>query len=168
MRWFRRTPIGSARWVVLDCETSGLDAAQDRLLSVGAVAVAGGEIRLADRFSAVVAQAVASAPENILIHGIGGDEQRAGRPLAEIIAELHAYIGEGVPVAFHAPFDAGVLRRHGLRARTDWVDLATLMPVCRKPRPLWLPDTITASPSRHTTPGSRVTCTTGRTSSTCR
>jgi DNA polymerase-3 subunit epsilon len=129
MRWFRRTPIGSARWVVLDCETSGLDAAQDRLLSVGAVAVAGGEIRLADRFSAVVAQAVASAPENILIHGIGGDEQRAGRPLAEIIAELHAYIGEGVPVAFHAPFDAGVLRRHGLRARTDWVDLATLMPV---------------------------------------
>jgi len=128
MRWFRRTPIGSARWVVLDCETSGLDTAHDRLLSVGAVAVSAGEIRLADRFSALVGQAIPSAPENILIHGIGGDAQRSGRPLPEIIAELRAYVGEGVPVAFHAPFDAGILRRHGLKLRADWIDLATLMP----------------------------------------
>jgi hypothetical protein len=37
MSWFRRTPLEGARWVVIDCETSGLDAARDRLLSVGAV-----------------------------------------------------------------------------------------------------------------------------------
>jgi hypothetical protein len=39
-----------------------------------------------------------------------------------LIAPLHE-----VPVAFHAPFDAGILRRHGLKLR-GWVDLATLMP----------------------------------------
>jgi len=128
MSWFRRTPIESARWVVLDCETSGLDPAHDRLLSVGAIAVRAGEIRLADRFSALVGQATPSAPENILVHGIGGDAQRAGRPLAEVIAELRAYVGEGVPVAFHAPFDAQILRRHGLKLPAGWIDLATLMP----------------------------------------
>jgi DNA polymerase-3 subunit epsilon len=129
MTWFRRTPIESARWVVLDCETSGLDPARDRLLSIGAIAVSAGAIRLADSFNALVRQEIPSAPDNILIHGIGGDAQRGGRPLAEVVVLLRAYAGDGVPVAFHAPFDAGILARHGLKLAAHWIDLATLMPV---------------------------------------
>jgi DNA polymerase-3 subunit epsilon len=128
MKWFRRTPLESARWAVIDCETSGLDAERDRLLSVGAIAVSGGEIRLADCFSALVAQPFPSAPENILVHGIGGDAQRAGRPLPQVLAELRAYVADAVPVAFHAPFDESVLRRHGLKLAHRWLDLATLIP----------------------------------------
>ena len=137
MRWFRHTPLDTVRWVVLDCETSGLDIACDRLLSVGAVAVGGGEVRLTDQFSALVRQETPSAAENILIHGIAGDAQRGGRPAQQVIAELAEYVAEGVPVAFHAPFDAGILRRHGLRLEREWVDLATLLPVlfpARAPR----------------------------------
>ncbi len=52
MKWFQRTSIRTARWVVLDCETSGLDIARDRLLSVGAVAVRSGRVELADCFDA--------------------------------------------------------------------------------------------------------------------
>jgi DNA polymerase-3 subunit epsilon len=128
MTWFRRTSLDGVRWVVIDCETSGLDIARDRLLSVGAVAVRGERIQLGERFQAFVGQDKPSAVDNILVHGIGGDAQCAGRPLAEVIAELQAFVGEAVPVAFHAPFDAGILRRHGLRLAGDWVDLATLMP----------------------------------------
>jgi DNA polymerase-3 subunit epsilon len=128
MRWFRRTSLETVRWVVIDCETSGLDPARDRLLSVGAVAVTRGRIALGEHFVGYVGQETPSATENILIHGIGGDAQCAGRPLAEVMAELRAYVGEGVPVGFHAPFDAAILRRHGLRLAEDWVDLATLMP----------------------------------------
>lgn len=128
MRWFRSTPLDTVRWVVIDCETSGLDIARDRLLSAGAVAVGGDEVRLSDQFSALVRQETPSAAENILIHGIGGDAQRGGRAVEEVIADLAEYVGEGVPVAFHAPFDAGILRRHGLELEREWVDLATLMP----------------------------------------
>jgi DNA polymerase-3 subunit epsilon len=128
MKWRRRTSLDSVRWAVIDCETSGLDLARDRLLSVGAVAVSGGRITLEDRYYAMVHQDKPSAAENIVIHGIGGDAQCAGRPLAEVISELRAYIAGGVPVGFHAPFDAAVLRRHGLKLAEDWVDLATLMP----------------------------------------
>jgi len=137
MRWFRSTPLDTVRWVVIDCETSGLDIARDRLLSAGAVAVGGDEVRLTDQFSALVRQETPSAAENILIHGIAGDAQRGGRAVEEVIAELAEYVGEGVPVAFHAPFDAGILRRHGLELEREWVDLATLMPalfLARKPR----------------------------------
>lgn len=128
MSWFRRTPLEGARWVVVDCETSGLDAARDRLLSVGAVAVRDGRVELDEFFQSKIRQATPSARENIVIHGIGADEQRGGRGLDEVMAALNDFVGERLPVAFHAPFDAAVLRRHGLATRAKWLDLAALAP----------------------------------------
>ena len=124
-------PARSVRWVVIDCETSGLDAARDRLLSIGAVAVRGGRLEPADSFATVLRQEAASSTENILVHGIGADAQRAGQPAAEALAAFSDYLGDGLPVAFHAPFDAQVLQR-ALRgtgsklARARWLDLAPL------------------------------------------
>jgi DNA polymerase-3 subunit epsilon len=128
MTWFRRTPLEGARWVVIDCETSGLDAARDGLLSVGAVAVRDRSVDLQEFYQAKVRQTTPSASDNILVHGIGGDAQRGGQPLAEVIDCLARFLGDGLPVGFHAPFDAAVLRRHGLQARAKWLDLATLAP----------------------------------------
>lgn len=133
MRRFRHTPLADARWVVVDCETSGLDPKRDRLLSVGAVAVRGRRIALADAYGAVIAQARPSAPENIVIHGIGGEAQRSGRPAGEALRELSEFATGGTPVAFHAPFDAEILRRACKAAGAPtlprrWLDLARLAP----------------------------------------
>ena len=152
--WFRRTPLGEARWAAIDCETSGLDAARDRLLSVGVVPVLEGRIALGARFAALVRQEVASAPANILIHGIGGDAQRDGLLLQEVISNLAASVGDAIPVAFHAPFDAAVLKRHGFRARAPWHDLAVLAPILfpgRKAKVLddWLAEFGIATHARH-------------------
>jgi len=132
-RWFgaaRAVPLRAARWVVLDCETSGLDPARDRLLAVGAVAVRGARIGLGESFNAVLRQDVASDPANILIHGIGGDAQREGRPAAQALREFAEFMGDGLPVAFHAPFDEAVLVRAMASAapRQAWLDLARLAP----------------------------------------
>lgn len=125
---FRAQPIQTARWVVIDCETSGLDIARDRLLSVGAVAVREARVQAAECFQARVRQESPSAPENILIHGIGGDAQRQGDSAENAMNALDKFLADGVPVAFHAPFDAGILRRHGLKPRRAWHDLARLAP----------------------------------------
>jgi DNA polymerase III subunit epsilon len=136
--WLRRTPLGAARWVVIDCETSGLDMARDRLLSVAAVAVRDGRIALAESYEARVQQAFPSEPGNILIHGIGGDAQLTGRPLGAVMDELQRLIADAILVGFHAAFDATILRRQGVSSlRHDWVDLATLAPALfpeRRPR----------------------------------
>jgi DNA polymerase-3 subunit epsilon len=129
----RRVPLGDVRWVVIDCETSGLDPKRDRLLSFGAVLLRGGRIALADARSAVIRQAGPSAPENIVVHGIGGDTQLAGRPAEQALAELAAFAAEAVPAAFHAPFDAEILRRAFKAAGAPplprrWLDLAQLAP----------------------------------------
>ena len=128
MSWLRGTPLEAARWVVVDCETSGLDIARDRLLSVGAVAVTGNRVMTGESLAALVQQDAASRPDNILIHGIGGDAQRGGQPLSSVIAELQHFVGDANLAAFHAPFDARMLARHGLKAKRAWLDLAVLLP----------------------------------------
>jgi DNA polymerase-3 subunit epsilon len=141
----RRTPLAEARWAVIDCETSGLDPARDRLLSVGAVLVTGGRIEAGSAWQAFVAQAQPSDAANILIHGIGGDAQRSGRPPAEVIRNLESLAGEATAVAFHADFDATVLRRHGMKR--EWLDLAQLAPAlypARAARALALDDWLAA------------------------
>jgi DNA polymerase-3 subunit epsilon len=115
-------PLAAVRWVVVDCETSGLDMKRDRLLAVGGVAVRDTRVDYGDAFSATVKQATPSAPGNILVHGIGGDAQRGGRPLDEVMAAFDAWVSEGVLAAFHAPFDAAFLKRP-----IDF-DLAQLLP----------------------------------------
>jgi DNA polymerase-3 subunit epsilon len=95
---------------------------------VGAVAVRNGRVEVGERFEARVRQEAPSARENILVHGIGGDAQRQGRELPAVMAELADFLGDGIPVAFHAAFDAGILRRHGLKPRAAWLDLAALLP----------------------------------------
>lgn len=130
MRWpWRRTPLAAVRWVAIDCEASGLDAQRDRLLALGAVAVRGGRVEPAESFRALLRQERPSERGNILVHGIGGEAQLAGRPAAEALGAFSAFVGDGVPVAFHAAFDAELLRRAlGGAAPRRWLDLAALAP----------------------------------------
>jgi DNA polymerase-3 subunit epsilon len=148
------------RWVVIDCEASGLDPARERLLELGAVAVRAGRIEPADSFHARLRQEAPSAADNILVHGIGADAQRAGRPAPEALRSFAHYLGAGLPVAFHAEFDAALLGRalgaHGLEIAAPWLDLAQLAPAlyperARASRSLdeWLESCGIAAPGRH-------------------
>jgi DNA polymerase-3 subunit epsilon len=133
-RWLGRrgdadaVPPRAVRWVVVDCESSGLDPKRDRLLSIGAVAVRGGRIHHADSFCAVLRQARASAAANILVHGIGAEAQLGGRDGAEAMADFVRYAADGLPVAFHAPFDRALLERAEPSWKKRWLDLAQLAP----------------------------------------
>ena len=134
MSWFSRTPLAAARWAVVDCETSGLDINKDRLLSVAAVEAERDRIVAARSYAAVVRQEQPSAADNILVHGIGASAQLEGRPAGDVLRELNAFIGDAIPVAFHAPFDKAILERAFAQARIKaprrrWLDLAALGPV---------------------------------------
>jgi len=140
LNWLRRffaSPLreaaDQARWVVVDCESSGLDPGSDRLLSIGAIAVEAGRIRVDRGFSTVLRQASPSEASNIVIHGISGGEQLGGVDAREALLQFTAFSGEGPLVAFHAAFDRALLSRAagrtGVRLRNAWLDLAELAPV---------------------------------------
>jgi DNA polymerase-3 subunit epsilon len=125
--------LSLARAVALDLEPTGPNMHADRIISIGAVAVTGRTVRHDDAFELVVRQERESASDNILIHQIGGQEQRAGTdPVGALVAFLD-YLDGAVAVAFRAEFDATVLERElrtclGIRARIRFLDLACILP----------------------------------------
>ena len=62
------TPSDLVRFVVLDSETTGLDPRKDRLITIGAVGVVGGEILLDDVFDALLEVQYNSAA--VTVHGV--------------------------------------------------------------------------------------------------
>lgn len=126
-------PLSQGRYVVVDVESTGLDIRRDQLIAIGAVAVQEGRIALADSFEVILRQEEVSDRDNILVHGIGGQMQREGLPPAQALLDFLAYLGKSPLVAYHAVFDATMIRRAmrqhlGLVWKRPWLDLAYVMP----------------------------------------
>jgi DNA polymerase III subunit epsilon len=129
----RGTPLGEVRWVILDTETSGLDARRDRVLSVGACAIEAGSVRLAGSFEALLRQEQPTDVHNVLVHGIGYQAQTSGAPAGEALATFLQFAQADVAVGYHTLFDLVVLNRAirkqlGVRYQPWYVDLALLLP----------------------------------------
>jgi DNA polymerase-3 subunit epsilon len=126
MLWWGQSSPNEQRWVVLDVETTGLDPHQDRLLSVAAVAVhrAGEHWRLNahDAFEVVLRQPSPRQIDqsNILLHGIGLQDQQAGMAPAQALQALRTYLGDSPWMGFHAPFDHAFMNRAARSAGVSW------------------------------------------------
>lgn len=142
MAWWRRRAqeVDAGRWLVVDVETSGLDAARDRLLAVAAIALRVDwqtgriAIDLGDSFEVVLRQAVPSTHDNILLHGIGVRRQLEGRPAADGLQGFVDFAGRAPLLAFHAAFDQALIGRHarawlGAAPANPWLDIAHLCAV---------------------------------------
>lgn len=139
-RWLRPGGVAtreSGRWLMVDVEASGLDAAQDRLLAIAALALKVDWARKTlavtpgDSFEVVLRQEVASARDNILLHGIGVQQQRAGVAMADGMAAFAGFTADSPLLAFHAAFDRTMVRRHAAKGRegairNPWLDVEHL------------------------------------------
>jgi DNA polymerase-3 subunit epsilon len=131
-RWLGRdAPVDEARVVVVDTETTGLDAERDALVAIGAVGVDAVGIVADDSFEVVVRREGPVDASNVVVHGVGAAAQAAGTAPVEAIAAFDAFVAGARLVAFHADFDRRVLRRayEGAGMRFDarpWLDVAFL------------------------------------------
>lgn len=126
--------LNSHRYVIVDVETSGLNPLKDSLISIGALAISDGLIRLDQSFEVVLRQEAPSDHGNILVHGIGGTTQISGRRPAEGLLDFLNFAGKGPLIGFHADFDRVVIARAvrkvlGLDLPNKWLDVAVLAPV---------------------------------------
>jgi DNA polymerase III subunit epsilon len=133
-----RGSIDEGRWIILDVETSGLDASRDRLLAIAGIAVrvdwAHRKLAIvpADSFEVVVRQEQTSAHDNILLHGIGVQRQRQGVPMGAALQAFRAYAGDSPLLAFHAAFDRVMIQRNVRAAfgagawAVPWLDIEHL------------------------------------------
>jgi DNA polymerase-3 subunit epsilon len=105
--WTDAQPIDAVRFVALDSETTGLNPLTDRIITIGAVAVQGGDIVLEDSFEALLR--VERNTAAVAVHGITRDETRDGIDEPEALRRFLDYLGDGVIVGHHIDHDISTL-----------------------------------------------------------
>jgi DNA polymerase III subunit epsilon len=141
--WWRRRPAADdRRWVVIDVESSGLDVERDHLLAVAGVALrvspaAQPTLDLSDSFEVLVRPPEATrAPDkaNILIHGLGVEQQRCGLTPAQALAAFEAWAGTAPRLGYHVEFDRALIERAqrrlaggGALPAARWLDIEPLV-----------------------------------------
>ena len=127
--WKDEDAIDGVRFVALDSETTGLNPLTDRIITIGAVAVQGGDIVLGDSFEALLR--VERNTAAVTVHGITRDETRDGVDEPVALRRFLDYVQDGVIVGHHIDHDISTLnaacQRHwgfDLRNRSlDTMDL---------------------------------------------
>jgi DNA polymerase III subunit epsilon len=105
--WPGDASLRSVRFVVLDCETTGLDPRRDRIVSIGAVAVSEAQIILADAFEALLKVSYNTAAT--LVHGITREETLDALDEREALLGFLDYLRDGVIVGHHINHDLAML-----------------------------------------------------------
>jgi DNA polymerase III subunit epsilon len=123
------TSSDAVRFVLLDSETTGLNPRKDRLITIGAVGVVGGEILLDDVFDALLEVEYNSAA--VTVHGITRQESLAGVTEPVALEGFLAYLKDGVIVGHHighdvATLNAGYERHWGFTLKNRSLDTMEL------------------------------------------
>ena len=112
-------PLNQTRFVIFDCETTGLDYKEDRILSIGAVTTIDNKLSITDGFELFIQQDLYK-PESAAIHGILKEGSYTKVTEEEAIAQFIQFIGTDILVGHHIGFDVAVvntaLKRLGLES----------------------------------------------------
>ena len=121
-------PANRGEYVAVDLETTGVDAASDRIIEIGAVRF--GPEGPRERFRTFVSPGRALPPAIRVLTGIE-DADLAGAPPPSLAVHEFAAFARGLAlVAHNAPFDIGFLAEAGLQVRApafDSYELASVL-----------------------------------------
>lgn len=110
-RFPKDTPLREVRYAVVDTELTSLDTRNNRLLSIGAIAMDGAKIRIADQFYRVVNPGVHVPAESVLIHKLRPNDVEQGVAPEQALGELREFVEGRVLVGHFVQIDVKALRK---------------------------------------------------------
>ncbi len=113
-------PLKSMTAIVLDTETTGLDAASDRIVQIGAVRLAAGRVNRSDMFDELVDPGIPIPARSTEIHGIGDRDIEHAQSFTGIMPAFAAWAGPSVVIGYSIGFDLAVLMAEHERAGLSW------------------------------------------------
>src|SRR4029079_9786531 len=114
------TPLLALEAIVLDTETTGLDARSARIVQIGALRLKGGSLLAEERFERLVHPRSPIPKPAVAIHNIT-DDMVAGAPsFSEIAPDLEAFAGRAIVVGHAIHYDLAVLEREYTLAGRIW------------------------------------------------
>jgi DNA polymerase-3 subunit epsilon len=125
-----KTPITDLLFVVLDCETTGFNSTQDRILSLAMAELRSGRLHIARSASWLLRQD-RSVTQAVSVHGILPSDTAVGQPECDILIELLPRLQGAIIVGHHIGFDVAMLnaalKRHfHISLRNPVLDTARL------------------------------------------
>jgi DNA polymerase-3 subunit epsilon len=114
------TPLAELSATVLDTETTGLDAATARLLSVGAVRLHGTRVFHGAVLERLVNPGVDIPLRATAVHGLTNAMVAGAPAFADILPDLEAFLADTLIVGHNIRFDLAVLSREMERAGSPW------------------------------------------------
>ena len=116
----RRGSWRSARFLVVDTETTGLDPAADEVISFAAIPIESGRIAAGGLVEGLVRPRRPPAAESVEIHGLRAADLDSAPAAPEAIAPLASALDERTPVAHAAWVEQAFLHRHLVALGTAW------------------------------------------------
>lgn len=110
LTYFEENQSKEKRYVVFDCETTGLDYKSDRILSIGAVAIQHNEIIVNDYLEVFLQQEVFKA-ETVPIHGILREGKEEKIVEAEAVIRFLEFVKDATLVGHHVDFDIEMINQ---------------------------------------------------------
>ena len=105
------TPFDQVPILAVDFETTGLDAIQDKLLSVGCVDLIDNQIKLGSSYHQIISSRGRLTPDNVSIHQITDDQKDQGQSLAQVIEQLLQRLAGKVMLVHFARIERQFLRQ---------------------------------------------------------
>lgn len=108
---FMYDPPPQDEWVVLDCETTGLDVRRDRIISIAAVRIAGNRLLTRQRLELLVRPERALKAASVRVHRLRESDVAQGLPPEQAMRQLMEFIGSRPLVGYYLAFDVAMLNR---------------------------------------------------------
>jgi DNA polymerase III subunit epsilon len=110
-RFSHKALLHDVRYAVVDTELTSLDSRSNRLLSIGAIAMDGAKIRIAEQFYRVVNPGVEVPAAGVLVHKLRPNDVGQGAAPEQALTELRQFIDGKVLVGHFLNIDLKVLRK---------------------------------------------------------
>ena len=104
-------PPPDGEWVALDCETTGLDVHRDKIVSIGAVRIAGNRVLTSQRLELLVRPERALKAASMRVHLLRERDVAHGIDPAQAMRRLLGFIGSRPLVGYYLEFDVAMLNR---------------------------------------------------------
>ncbi len=115
------TPLERLPLVAIDCETTGLDARRDRIVSIAAVRITSGlSVTEQPALDLLINPRMTIPARAVAVHGIDNAEVARAPTVADAFDEILAALAGCVVVGHHVGFDLAMLAREARRSGRDW------------------------------------------------